>query len=114
MLFLHMILRLNNVLRRDSYFSHCKDRSYSGVATYCRKAVTIPVAAEQGITGSAAQLSVHSLGSSPHAMHIDESLGAELSYQHICSAHKCMLCMRQDPDCTVQLKTCRLSAQSTF
>ncbi|DBB00825.1 hypothetical protein WJX77_012431 [Trebouxia sp. C0004] len=35
----------------DSYFSHCKDRSYSGVATYCKKAVTVPVAAEQGITG---------------------------------------------------------------
>ncbi|KAL0047212.1 hypothetical protein WJX82_009612 [Trebouxia sp. C0006] len=35
----------------DSYFSHCKDRSYSGVATYCKKTVTVPVAAEQGITG---------------------------------------------------------------
>jgi hypothetical protein len=37
---------------RDSYFAHTSGNTgYSGVATFCRRSVTVPLNAEEGLTG---------------------------------------------------------------
>lgn len=39
---------------RESFFAFCTCRGgYSGTATFCRTAITLPVAAEAGLAGSA-------------------------------------------------------------
>ena len=42
------------LMSRESFFAHCttKRGSYSGTATFCRSAVTVPVAAEAGLSGT--------------------------------------------------------------
>ena len=38
---------------RDSFFSCTHGKSgYSGTATFCRSSVTLPIAAEEGVTGT--------------------------------------------------------------
>ena len=40
------------ILCRDSFFSCTHGKSgYSGTATFCRSSVTVPCAAEEGVTG---------------------------------------------------------------
>ena len=50
--------------RRESFFAFCTNKrgGYSGTATFCRSAATVPVAAEAGLCGTVCEPSPQSAG----------------------------------------------------
>lgn len=86
--------------RRESFFAFCttKRGAYSGTATFCRSAVTVPVAAEAGLSGTICEPSPQSAGAaagceSLRQRHAAAVLAREDRVQLVQPNHQQQMCM---------------------